>query len=108
MSAETRPRVIVCGGTVVQLRVPGQCQGLCAKPDARRLVAYDANPYYDPTVTCECGDSWSGGQLAERPFRRGWRKAAQARFEADWEKAAPEGSRVLRDDEHYVTGVETP
>lgn len=100
--------VIICGGTVAQIRTVGQCQGLCRKPTARRIVAFDASPYYDPTVTCECGDSWSSGELMERPFRRGWRKAAQVRFEADWEKAAPEGSQVVRDDEHYVTGVETP
>lgn len=101
-------QVIVCGGTVAQIRTVGQCYGLCAKPDARRVVAYDASPYYDPTTACECGDQWSTEGLMERPFRRGWRKAAQARFEAAWAKAAPEGSRVVRDDEQYVTGVETP
>lgn len=100
--------VIICGGTVARIRTVGQCHGLCRKSDARRIVAFDASPYYDPTVTCECGDSWSTEGLEARPFRRGWRKAAQVRFEADRDKAAPEGSQVVRDDEHYVTGVETP
>ena len=107
MSTETPVRITICGGTVAQIRTPGQCYGLCAKPDARRIVSFDASPYYDPIVACECGDSWSTEGLMARPFRRAWRKAAQARFEADWERAAPEGSQVTRDDEFYVTGVET-
>lgn len=44
--------------------------------------------WYDPIVECaRCGESWSGGEMQERPFRRGWRKRQQAEVRAKWVKA---------------------
>jgi hypothetical protein len=43
--------------------------------------------WYDPTVQCaRCGESWSGGQMAERPFARGWRAKQQRRVRALWDE----------------------
>lgn len=38
-------------------------------------------------MCCRCGDSWSGGELRERPFARGWRKRAVARHRRLWDQA---------------------
>lgn len=44
--------------------------------------------WYGPTITCcGCGDSWSDGEMLERPFRRGWRKESIGRAVRDWYEA---------------------
>jgi hypothetical protein len=42
--------------------------------------------WYSPQIACaRCGESWSDGQMFERPFARGWRKQAQARVRKLWD-----------------------
>jgi hypothetical protein len=54
----------------------------------RRMAGRDFGPYYGPTVTClGCGDSWSSGEMLERPFKRGWRKESIATAKRAWEEA---------------------
>ena len=36
-----------------------------------------------------CGDWWQEGFRADRPFQRGWREEARAKFRAMWDNAAP-------------------
>lgn len=44
--------------------------------------------WHDPIVRCaRCGESWSGGYMAERPFARGWRKEAQSKARKAWDEA---------------------
>ena len=39
------------------------------------LIRDPDNPYYSLESVClECGESWIGSEMLERPFRRGWRK----------------------------------
>jgi hypothetical protein len=91
------------------VRSVGECRGLCGKPHARRIMREPNSPYYAPDFTCECGDVWDMDEgLFTRPFRRGWRQEAQARFTERWEKAAPEGTEVFRDDDGYITGAILP
>lgn len=101
---------IACGPGGVTIRERGKCRGLCEKPDARLIVREPNSGYYAPTVTCECGDTWDMEEgLFQRPFERGWRAKAQARFEASWESALPEGTQTVRDDEQgWLTGVVLP
>lgn len=55
----------------------------------RRMAVRDA-AWYGPTVTCcGCGDSWTNGELHERPFKRGWRTEAIAKARRDWDAAGP-------------------
>ena len=50
------------------------------------VVRYEL--WHAPTVwCCRCGDSWSGGELHERPFRRGWRDEAVRRARQLWDLA---------------------
>lgn len=44
--------------------------------------------WYDPVTWCtKCGDAWSGGELLERPFRRGWRAGAVRVARELWDQA---------------------
>lgn len=44
--------------------------------------------WYSPRAQCaRCGESWSDGEMAPRPFARGWRRQAQARARAKWDAA---------------------
>ena len=50
----------------------------------RRVVAW-LYEWHDPMFRCcACGDGWGGGERAERPFERGWRKKEIARAKAAW------------------------
>src|SRR5262245_44901722 len=61
----------------------------------RRFAGFDAM-WYGPTLAClGCGDSFSDGERAERPFARGWRKKSIAKAEEWWAKAVR-----LNGDEH--------
>lgn len=45
-------------------------------------------PWYGRTVMCcRCGDSWSDGELHERPFARGWRARSVRRYRVLWMRA---------------------
>lgn len=105
--------VIACGPGGVVIQSHGRCLGLCARADARLLVREPNSPWWGADIRCECGDSWSDGELHGRPFRKGWRTAAQATFEAEWITALPEGTQALREwrdgeDLGYLTGVRLP
>lgn len=55
----------------------------------RRMVAREA-VWYGVTVTCcGCGDSWTDGELHERPFKRGWRREEIAKAKKIWDAAGP-------------------
>jgi hypothetical protein len=44
--------------------------------------------YYGSDKTCcRCGDKWQDGELAGRPFARGWRKAAIEVAKREWVEA---------------------
>lgn len=44
--------------------------------------------WYDPKTWCtKCGESWSGGEIFARPFRRNWRPEAQRVARALWDRA---------------------
>lgn len=111
MSTATAVHINTGGGTW-PLRFLMRCP-VCGVEQAR-VVSYESgSPWYPPRLTCaECGDSWSDGMLAERPFRRGWRKAAQAQALADWNAAPQLGTRVARDWSEdgggYITGYLFP
>ena len=106
------PGIVMCGPGGVVIRQRGKCFGLCAGDNARLAVRHPSSPWYGLDVDCECGDSWSEGELRQRPFARAWRKKAVARFEKAWEKALPEGTVALRrqggDGDGYLTGVRLP
>jgi hypothetical protein len=54
----------------------------------RRMAGRDGGPYYGPTFTClGCGDSWSCGEMHERPFRRAWRAKEIAAAKRAWDEA---------------------
>lgn len=54
----------------------------------RRMAGRDGGPYYGPTLTClGCGDSWTCGEMHERPFQRAWRTKAIASAKRAWEEA---------------------
>jgi hypothetical protein len=54
----------------------------------RRMAGRDHGPYYGPTITClGCGDSWSCGEMLDRPFKRAWRKEAIAAAKRAWDEA---------------------
>lgn len=91
--------IIVCGGSVAVRRHVMRCP-VCERK--RRVVSHwSASPYYAPSFTCcACGDSWSDGWLAERPFRRGWRREAIEAAKAAW--AAAVAGWPARDAELYV------
>lgn len=72
--------------------------GITTAPVVRYIPG---SPYYADHFTCTCcGDSWSDGQLMERPFVRAWRQEAIRQATADWEDACE--CPVKRDDDVYV------
>lgn len=69
---------VVCG-----VNEPLACRRLIYCPVCerrRRFVQVWGGVWYSDTLQCvACGDSWSDGELHERPFARGWRKKAIAK-----------------------------
>lgn len=91
--------VYICGGTYRHQQIHMKCQGKCATDNAR-VVVMEGSPYYDPILGCvECGDSWCGGELSQRPFRRGWRQQAIARHQRLWDAGCP--CPIERDRDFY-------
>jgi hypothetical protein len=77
--------VILCGGGGIYTRRVLHCI-TCKR--RRRVVSLERSLWYAPILTClGCGDSWSDGELLERPFARGWRAKAMAKAKADWAAA---------------------
>ena len=63
----------ICGGYHVLERRIRDCP---TEGAPRRMVGGWA-PWYGWTIYClGCGDRWMDGERGERPFARGWRKAA--------------------------------
>ena len=90
--------VIVCGPPAgVYNRSILPC-GAC-KRRHRFIVRWDG-AWYGYTFFGGCGDRWADGEMYPRPFRRGWRKKAQAEFRRQWEHAcSPEAfERYVRAD----------
>ena len=111
MSAEARVHINYGGGAYV-LRELFTCP-VCTYIGARIVRHESGSPWYAPWWTCvECGDSWSEGELAARPFRRGWRAQAQSDALRDWESAPQLGTKVRRDWSEdgggYITGYLYP
>jgi len=81
------PDLVICGfdGDLVRrhyMRCP-----TCER--RRRFVETFGGVWYAPTITCcACGDSWSEGWRGERPFARGWRKAAIREAQRKWYQVA--------------------
>lgn len=89
----------ICGVASRYQRRRLKCQGQCGKPTARVVFSY-GSPYYAPTAHCvECGDTWSDGQLGERPFARAWRVKAIRRHTAMWDAGC--ACKVDSDEELY-------
>lgn len=54
----------------------------------RRMAGRDGGPWYGPTLTClGCGDSWTCGEMHDRPFQRAWRSKAATAARRAWEEA---------------------
>lgn len=78
---------------------------VCKIEDAPVVRYVAGSPYYGDRFTCTCcGDSWSEGELAERPFLRAWRQEAIRKAVADWEAACD--CKVERDAELYALPCE--
>ena len=57
----------------------------CPVCGERRRIVGMSQEWYDTIWTCcGCGDSWAGGELLPRPFKRGWRDAARRKARRDW------------------------
>jgi hypothetical protein len=60
----------------------------------RRMTQWYMGAWYGDVLTClSCGDAWSGGEMAERPFKPRWRAESVAHAKRrldDW--------RMSRDD----------
>jgi len=53
----------------------------------RRMAGRDAT-WYGPTLTClGCGDSWTCGEMHDRPFQRGWRAKSVTAAKRAWDEA---------------------
>ena len=90
--------VIVCGPPAgVYMRRILSC-GVCQR--RHRFVVQWDGAWYGYTLFGACGDKWADGEMYPRPFKRGWRKKAQARFRAMWDNAATRESfeRYVRAD----------
>lgn len=83
--------VIVCGPPGVYMRRVIHCPA-CNRRH-RFVVSWDG-AWYGSTYYGLCGDAWQDGEMAPRPFERGWRREAQVRAAEMWKYAAsPEGFR---------------
>lgn len=79
------PGVIVCRPPSFPIRHILNCP-TCKQ--RRRMAGRDGGPWYGPTLTClGCGDSWTCGEMHERPFQRAWRTKAIAAARRAWEEA---------------------
>lgn len=92
--------VVVCGGTRWIVRRVFTCP-VCGHRG--RIVMHDPGGYWSVSWTCcTCGDSWSDGELRERPFRRGWRTEAQRRAKADWARGISRAQWLTESWEHVM------
>lgn len=86
--------MIVCRPSRFPVRRRKKCP-TCAK--VTRFAGY-AYIWYDTDWTClACGDSWGGGEMHARPFRRGWRAKAQARAAEIWADAGKYSKAQLQE-----------
>ena len=60
----------------------------CPTCDRRTFFVVSTYEWYSPMATClHCGDTWHGGEMQERPFRRAWRKEAIEQARVRWRRA---------------------
>lgn len=85
MTCRIGTNVIACGPPGVYRRAILRC-GPCDRRH-RFVISWDG-AWYGETLHGACGDRWQDGEMAPRPFERGWRKEAQEKFRARWEHAA--------------------
>lgn len=79
------PVVAVCSPPAFLWRAIRNCP-TCKQ---RRRFSGREQAWYGTTWTCcGCGDSWTDGEMHERPFKRGWRKGAIAHAKRTWDEAA--------------------
>jgi hypothetical protein len=78
--------VVICGGGGTYRRRILRCPVDECMTEV--VVHYPDSPWYSPTAMCtRCGEKWSDGELAPRPFARGWRRKQQAKHRALWAAA---------------------
>jgi hypothetical protein len=99
--------IVICGSGGVRIQEHWTCPE-CKVDGARLLVRWPSSGYYGPLMTCECGDEYGDGYRLERPFARGWRQKAQAKFEEDWPSALPEGSQPNYTRDAWLESVTLP
>lgn len=76
---------IVCGPDNTTLRKRYLRCPMCEC--TTETVTRDDGWYGRVVMCCRCGDSWSDGELHERPFARGWRQRAIAKHRSLWDLA---------------------
>lgn len=81
----------VCRPATVTFRSVRHCPTCDCR---RRMVDVWAVWYGSTTTCCACGDSWADGYRLQRPFARGWRKAASARARQRWADAPARSEAV--------------
>lgn len=75
----------ICGGVAYEWRRIDMCP---TEGRRRRVYGWTSSLWYAPRWTClGCGDSWSDGEMAPRPFARGWRQRAIAEARESWRNA---------------------
>lgn len=61
----------------------------CPTCEKRRWMTAFYMPWYGWDHTClKCGENWCDGEIAMRPFLRGWRIKSVAAAKARWRAAA--------------------
>lgn len=77
------PDLVICGyGQPLVRRHYWHCPN-CGR--RRQFVETFGGVWYASILTCvACGDSWCEGERGERPFARGWRKAAIRDAQRKW------------------------
>lgn len=97
---------VICGGGGVDRREILRCP--IDECMTEVVVHYSSSPYYGPICYCtKCGEYWSDGELAPRPFARGWRRKAQAKARKRWAEATygpPPDYRAYFEHHPYTEG----
>jgi hypothetical protein len=91
------PGIIVCSPPAWTYRAILRCP-VCKR---RRRHVVTLGGYYGSTIGClGCGDSWMDGELAPRPWRRGWREESKARLRAKWASAMSKRDAYAAENDH--------
>ena len=69
---------------------------LCPTCGVRRRLLACFRLWYGWDITClTCGERWADGQMAERPFSRGWRQESVAAAREIWKRWKSAGGKAL-------------